>query len=188
MGTSVEMVQKTNYPWDGNVSITVNPKMTRTFALRVRVPDRSVSDIYSSTPDSNGVDSVKVNGTPITPRIEKGYAIINREWKAGDTVDVVLPMKAQRIKAIDQVAADRGRVALRYGPLIYNVEAVDQADGNVDRVLAADSPLTTEWRPDLLGGVVVIKGTWSDGTPLVAIPNFARNNRGGRSMVWIRDQ
>ena len=79
-------------------------------------------------------------------------------------------MSVQRIKAADQIVADRGRVALRYGPLIYNIESVDQ---NVDSILRADAPLTTEWRPDLLGGVMVIKGAFADGQPLLAIPNCA---------------
>jgi hypothetical protein len=111
----------------------------------------------------------------------------------------------QRVKCIDEVEANRGRVALRYGPLVYNIEAVD--GNNIDGVLDPSAELTTEWRADLLGGVVVIKGQFADGSPLVAIPNFVRNNRvperpreagefgGGRrqdpatrSVVWIRDQ
>jgi hypothetical protein len=80
-----------------------------------------------------------------------------------------------------------GRVALRYGPLIYNVESVDQADHNVNRALAPGAPLATEWDPNLLDGVDVIKGTFADGTPMMAIPNYARLNRGGRSMVWMQD-
>jgi hypothetical protein len=48
--------------------------------------------------------------------------------------------------------------------------------------------LTTEWKPDLLGGVVVVKGMFANGADLTAIPNYARNNRGGRSLVWIKDR
>ena len=48
--------------------------------------------------------------------------------------------------------------------------------------------LVTEWRGDLLGGVLTIKGKWSDGSPLLAIPNFARENRGGASSaVWLKE-
>ena len=65
---------------------------------------------------------------------------------------------------------------MKYGPLIYNVETAD--NGNIDRKLG-DGPLVTEWRPDLLGGVVVISGKWADGAPMLAIPNFARTNRVG---------
>jgi uncharacterized protein len=81
----------------------------------------------------------------------------------------------QRIRAVDAVEADRGKVALRYGPLLYNIEQVDV--GDIGKVLPPDAPLTTEWRPDLLGGVMVIKGTFADGSPMVAIPNYARMNR-----------
>jgi hypothetical protein len=122
---------------------------------------------------------MSVNGAAITPPIEKGYAIITRSWKAGDKIDLKLPLKVQRIKASDRIAATRGRVALRYGPLIYNVEQVDQ---DITQVLAPDSGLTTEWKGDLLGGVMVIKGTWADGSPLLAIPNYARNNRDGPAL------
>ncbi len=111
--------------------------------------------------------------------------MLNRTWKAGDVVEWEVPMQVQRIKASDRIAATRGRVALRYGPLIYNVESVDQ---NLDSALSPTAPLSTEWRPDLLGGVLVIKGEFTDGKPLLAIPNYARLNRGGRSMVWIKAQ
>lgn len=203
VGTDVEMVQKTNYPWDGKVAITVNPRESKEFSVRVRAPQRSVSTLYTSTPEADGIKSVLVNGSPVEPELVNGYAVIRREWKPGDTIELDLPMTPQRVKCIDQVEANRGRVALRYGPLVYNIESVD---GNtMDGVLKPDAPLTTKWRPDLLGGVVVIKGQFADGSPLTAIPNFARNNRipetpaaeasggsrrgrrGGESIVWIRD-
>lgn len=203
-GTDVEMVQKTNYPWDGHVSITVNPAEDTNFAVRIRSPKRSVSELYSNTPTADGITSISVNGSPVIPEIVNGYAVIRRSWKAGDKIDLVLPLVPQRVKCIDEVAANRGRVALRYGPLVYNIERVD--GNNMDGILEPESELSTEWRPDLLGGVVVIKGTFADGSPLLAIPNFARNNRlteaistdggagrrgfrrGGRSIVWIKDQ
>jgi DUF1680 family protein len=202
-GTDVEMVQKTNHPWDGDVSITVNPKARKRFAIRVRVPNHSVSDLYTGTPQADGILSLSVNGSTVKPKIEKGYAVIRRTWRAGDRIDLKLPMKVQRIKASDKIAATAGQVALRYGPLIYCVEAADQELG---KVLSPQAPLSAEWKGDLLGGVTVIKGTWSDGSPLTAIPYYVRDNRrpagsedaeeGGRprqrrsinSSVWIKDQ
>jgi DUF1680 family protein len=173
-GSDIEMVQATEYPWNGKVSITVNPKVARSFSVRIRVPDRAVSSLYTSTPDANGVISIAVNGSAIKPVIDKGYAAITRAWKAGDKIDVVLPMKVQRVRASDKIAADRDKVALRYGPLMYNVEKVDQ---DITKALSPDSPLTAEWKADLLGGVMVIKGTFADGGPMLAIPNYARTNR-----------
>ena len=173
-GTDVQMVQTTDYPWNGKVSLTVNPKVPTRFSVRIRVPNRDVSRLYAGTPDADGITSVSVNGAIVKPAIEKGYAVITRAWRAGDRIEVVLPLRVQRVRASDKIAADRGRVALRYGPLVYNIEQVDQ---DITRALAPGSALTTEWRPELLGGVVVIKGTFADGSPLLAIPNYARYNR-----------
>ncbi|MCY2952047.1 MAG: glycoside hydrolase family 127 protein [Planctomycetota bacterium] len=184
-GTDVQIVQKTDYPWNGKVSITVNPAAEKAFSVKVRVPNRNVSGLYSSTPAVNAIGSIAVNGQSVTPTIDKGYATITRTWKAGDKIELALPMAVQRVKASPKVPADVGRVALRYGPLIYNIESVDQ---NVDLVLGAGSALSTEWKSDLLGGVVAIKGAFSNGTGMTAIPNYVRNNRGGRSIVWIKDQ
>jgi DUF1680 family protein len=174
VGTDIQMVQKTDYPWSGNISITVNPKQSKKFTVYVRVPNRTTSALYTPTPQVSGVKSLAVNGKPITPKIENGYAVITRDWQAGDKIDLVLPMEVQRVKADEHIAADRGSVALRYGPLIYNVESVDQPD--INQPIGA-APLTAEWRGDLLGGVMAIKGNWADGSPLLAIPNYVRNNR-----------
>jgi uncharacterized protein len=184
-GTDVQLVQSTDYPWKGNVSITINPAQAKRFTVRLRVPNRNVSTLYSSQPAANGLEAISVNGTAVPPAIEYGYAAITRDWKAGDRIDFVVPMKVQRVKADKNIAADVGRVALRYGPLIYNIESVDQ---DINLVLGSDATLSTEWKPNLLGGVVVIKGAFTTGAPMVAIPNYARNNRGGRSVVWIKDQ
>ncbi|HAK93586.1 MAG TPA: Tat pathway signal protein [Planctomycetes bacterium] len=184
-GTAVRIVQTTDYPWKGDVSIEVNPAAPARFSLMIRVPDRSVSELYASTPECGGLVSCAVNGAPVTPAIEHGYAVIAREWKTGDTVALALPMAVQRINASDRIAATAGRVALRYGALIYNIESVDQ---NIDSVLPPAASLSAEWNGGLLGGVMVIKGAFSDGKPMLAVPNYARLNRGGRSVVWIKDR
>ena len=122
-------------------------------------------------------------------------------WQAGDQVDLELPMKIQRIKGIDKIEATRGRVALRRGPLIYTFEQVDQ---DLNQVLDPSAPLHAQWRGDLLHGVMVVSGTWSDGSSLLAIPYYARNNRVAQpsdpqdtrrqrdtrslSRVWVRDK
>jgi uncharacterized protein len=174
-GTNVEMVQATDYPWNGKVSITVNPAVEKKFTVKVRVPNRTVSSLYTSTPDANGITSISLNGARLTPTIDKGYVVLDRSWKVGDKIELELPLKAQRVKASEKIAADQGRVALRYGPLVYNIERVDQ---DITQVLSPDAPLSTEWKGDLLGGVTVIKGTFANGSPLTAIPNYVRNNRG----------
>jgi len=176
-GTDVEMVQQTDYPWNGKVAITVNPKQPAKFSVYVRVPERQTSDLYTTTPKVGGLKSFAVNGKALQPKIEKGYAVVTREWKAGDQIEFELPLAPQRIHADDRIVADRGRVALRYGPMIYSVERADQSDLN--QPLGAE-PLQAKWEGDLLGGVLVLTGSWANGKPLVAIPNFARLNRIGQ--------
>ena len=176
-GTDVEMVQKTDYPWNGKVAITVNPRSAKHFTLYIRVPDRATSALYAETPSVSGLNSFAVNGQTVTPDVQNGYASVAREWQTGDTVTLELPMEVQRIKADDRIVADRGHIALRYGPLIYNVETADQPAINQP---IGEAPLLPVWKPDLLDGVMVLEGKWADGTPLVAIPNYARNNRNAR--------
>jgi len=184
-GTDVTMVQKTAYPWSGNVAISVHPKQPKKFTIYVRVPDRTTSELYQPTPEINGLKSLVVNGKQISPKIKNGYVAITREWNSGDTIELVLPMEIQVVKADEHIAADRGRIALRYGPLIYNVENTDQPDLNLTPDVKS---LKTEWRGDLLGGVMTIKGKWSDGSPLLAIPNYARENRGATiSQIWLEE-
>jgi DUF1680 family protein len=184
-GTDLSVTQETNYPWDGGVALVVNPKQPTAFTLHVRLPNRQPSPLYSSTPEVSGIESLSVNGQPLTAETADGYAVIRRTWAPGDRVTFTIPMTVQRVHADPRVAADRGRVALRYGPLVYNFESVDQP---LDRPLAKNSPITPVWAPDLLGGVMTLRGTFADGTPFIAIPNYARNNRGGRSIVWIHEQ
>jgi len=173
-GTSVEMVQATDYPWDGRITITVNPAVRKEFAVRLRVPDRDVSSLYTATPLLKGFISLRVNGQPVTPTIVNGYAEVRRAWTRGDRIDYEVPMAPQRLHGREEIEATRGKVALRYGPLVYNIEQVDQ---DITKALAPGSPLEVEFRKDLLGGVPVITGKFADGSPMMAIPNFARMNR-----------
>jgi hypothetical protein len=132
-------------------------------------------------------------------RIEKGYAVIAREWKRGDTIELSLPMPVRRVTANPEVAADRGRVALERGPLVYAAEWADNPGGKVrNLVLPDDAPLRAEFQPGLLNGVTVLKGravaltldaagkVASTGQAFTAIPYYAWANRGrGQMMVWI---
>jgi uncharacterized protein len=192
-GVEVEMVQDTRYPWDGNVSITINPKASRAFSVNLRIPNRNIGDLYRNSPEVDSFASLLVNGKSFNPAVQNGYAVVTRTWKKGDKIELALPMKIQRVKAIDRIAANRGKVALRYGPLVYNIEQVDQ---DIAKSLSPEAPLATEWRPDLLEGVVIIKGEFADGSPMMAIPNYARANRspapqpGKRrlaSIVWMKE-
>lgn len=173
-GTDVEMVQQTDYPWEGKVNITVNPKDNKEFTVYVRVPNRTTSELYTPDKDVKGLKYLKVNGQNVPLKEDKGYIAIKRNWKKGDKIELEMPMEVQRFKADDRIEANRGRVALRYGPLVYNVETADGQD--IEKAISK-KPLVAEWREGFLRGMMVIKGEWADGTPLIAIPNYARTNR-----------
>jgi len=96
-----------------------------------------------------------------------------------------LPMEPQRVVPDERIAADRGMMALKYGPLVYNVETPDNQ--NITRKIG-DAPLRTKWQPDLLGGVMLITGKWADGANLVAVPNYARMNRVGPPPEYPTEQ
>lgn len=184
-GQSIEVVQDTSYPRDGNIKITINPQSSAEFAIHLRDPDRSVSEIYSSTPEAPGMGSITVNGTTVAAEAINGYRVLLRQWQPGDTIEFELPMPIQRVHSIPQAKANLGRVALRRGPLMFNIEEADQ---NLDLTLAPDAELHAEYDPDTLDGVLTIRGKFSNGAPLKAIPNYARNNRPGRSIVWIHEE
>jgi uncharacterized protein len=180
-GTTVEVVQDTRYPFDGKVTLTVNPKTPARFAVRIRAPRRDVSSLYHASPAGDGFLRMAVNGTAVQPVEKNGYVEVARQWKAGDTIELLLPMPVQRVHASDAIVSGdtrpsptKGKVALRVGPLVYNIEQVDQ---DISGALAPSSPLAVEWRGDLLGGVNVIRGQFANGSPMVAVPNFARYNR-----------
>ncbi len=203
-GTSVSIVQKTDYPWSGLVRLTVSPSAPARFTLKVRVPgwarNRPVpSDLYAYGVSLRPFKEFEKppSGWPQPPlwcrvagavmdgkELEKGYVSITREWRSGDTVEMIFPMDMHYVLGNPQIAATRGLVALERGPVVYCVEEINQK-------MAADSlamPLhfSTQWGPPQLGRVIEIKIRGSRSAPLTAIPYFAWNNRGLAPMaVWL---
>jgi hypothetical protein len=203
-GRKVKVVQETRYPWDGAVKMTVTPANAGTFALNVRIPgwarDLPVpTDLYRFADKGTSATTIKVNGRPVDMTLDKGYVGISRAWRAGDVVELTLPMDVRRVVAHPNVEADRDRVALQRGPIVYAAEWPDNPDGKVRNIVMPDAnQLTTEFRPDLLNGVQVIKGRAfglskdADGSvkkqeqPFMAIPYATWANRGrGQMSVWL---
>jgi DUF1680 family protein len=97
------------------------------------------------------------------------------------------------VHAHPKVKADVGRVALMRGPMVYCLEAVDNGGAVHDLILPPDSRITTEYRADLLGGVVVLRGKTVrlDGRSVnfTAIPYYAWDNReAGEMLIWIAER
>ncbi len=200
----VRLTQETRYPWDGAVRLSVGVGGPLSFTLHIRIPgwarDEAVpGGLYRFEDHLEEPVTLKVNSQPVELEIERGYASLTREWRPGDTVELELPMPVRRVVADARVEADRGRAALQRGPLVYCVESPDNPDVPVpDLVLPNDTFLAAEWRPDLLNGVVVLKGRalrpveGEEGSPelkeqdFTAIPYYAWANRGPAEMlVWL---
>jgi len=191
-GVPARIRQETNYPWDGKVTIHVDPQRPVRAGLRIRMPDwtsnPTASALYRFTDTTDRAPVVMVNGSRLTGGDPTGGAAeagAYREWRKGDVVTVDIPMPIRRVLANDKVAEDAGKAAIQRGPILYALEAVDNGGSLKDLKLPLDTPLTSTFRPDLLGGVDVITGKVGDRT-VTAIPYYAWNNRGkGEMAVWI---
>ena len=204
-GSTLKLTQKTEYPWDGKVRLAVDPDKTSEFSLDLRIPGWALGKPVPSTlyhladaitlTDARTIPvGLKVNGEKTEAVAgNDGYVHLKRAWKAGDVVELDLPMPIQRVYANDQVEADRGKVTLMRGPLVYCLEAADQPDLDLEKlILPRGSEMTAKYRADLLGGVTVLEGAAEIAdkgkVKITAIPYYAWQNRSkGGMTVWIQE-
>jgi DUF1680 family protein len=203
-GRGVTVRQETRYPWDGRVDITLEPEEAAELTLHVRIPGwargRPVpSDLYRYLGSPQELFVLAVNGEAQEVELEKGFAVLRRTWKKGDTVELSLSMPVRRVVSHEKVEANAGRVALERGPVVYCAEAVDNGGRVHNLVLPDDTPLDARPREGLLGGVTVIEGRAlalspaTDGRSVVtqeqdfvAVPYYAWAHRGeGEMAVWL---
>lgn len=186
-GTAVAVTQTTGYPWHGEVRLELAPQAPTEFSLRLRLPGWAAgrpvpSDLYRYLDSGESRVRLSVNGEPVRAEVVDGFLDIRREWRAGDVVELTLPMPVRRVLAHDAVQADAGRVAVERGPLVYCAEAADNGGHALDLALADDAELTPQHRADLLGGVVALRGGG-----VTMIPYYAWSHRGpGEMAVWLR--
>lgn len=193
----VRLSLQTDYPWDGKIRLQIALDNPTEFILSLRIPN------WCRAPE------IKIDGEPVllSPVLQNGYAKLNRAWQPGDVIELDLPMQVQRVQAHPNVRANRGRVALQRGPLVYCLEEIDNGKNLNDLVLPREEKLEVSFDPNLLGSVAVITGAaknrtldeWDDvlyrteepkreTIPVRAIPYFAWDNREpGQMLVWIRD-
>ncbi len=187
----VRLTQQTRYPWEGQVRLMIEPARSGTeFELRLRIPGWSrgepvPSDLYRYTDHGQAAPpALSVNGTAVEVQLNDGFAVIRRQWERGDEVVLDLPMPVRRVLAHEKVTENAGRVALERGPLVYCAEQVDQTTPVADLALPDGAAVKAEHRPELLGGVTVLR---CEAAGLTAIPYYAWNHRGPAAMaVWLK--
>jgi DUF1680 family protein len=201
----VSIEQETEYPWNGKVSITVNPAKTAKFTVRVRIPgwarqEAMPGDLYTFEDRTAVPITILLNGKKLDYTMDKGYAVITQTWKKGDKIELNLPMEVEKVMASDKVEDDKGRFAFQKGPLVYCLEGPDNLDKSVQNIVVSENAEVKEsYNKDLLNGVLVLSASGSstrrqvDSDALLktqqevkAIPYYSWNNRGaGDMMVWI---
>jgi len=208
-GGKAKLTQKTKYPWDGGVQITVEPQGASEFTLALRIPGWCKGA------------SLSVNGKAYRDMLmSKGFVSVTRKWQSGDVIELDLPMPIRQIECDPNVEENVGRLAIQRGPVVYCLEGCDHVVGGVSArrdtrdgdvpptipvsqiAIPKGAKLEAKFEPDLLGGVVVIRGQGQrsgfelkdDGTiasasgpvPITAIPYYAWDNRApGEMVVWV---
>ena len=196
-GNTITVKQETEYPWDGTVKIDISVETPSKFTMNLRIPDWCRNA------------TLEVNGSvmDVEKNIQNGYVKIDRTWNDGDNVEIVLAMPVEQMKAHPAVRSDVGQIALQRGPVIYCLEEVDNPHPPHQISLPPDFSVDTAFEPELLGGVVTIKGegrapnfedwdgklyqraneTSTKPIEFKAIPYYAWDNREpGEMRVWIQ--
>jgi DUF1680 family protein len=190
---------ETDYPWQGQVILTIKQTDDQPWRLALRVPGWCDEA------------AMRVEGQPVKVPSRGGYVVVERTWRVGDTVELEFPMTPRLVEPHPQVDAARGCVAIQCGPVVYCIEQIDQ-EPSVDILgvqIDGTLPLRTAWRGDLLGGVMTVEARgctvdidkWGDQlyrpvedrenlprepVRLTAVPYYAWANREpGPMRVWI---
>ncbi len=205
-GKAVTLEQTTNYPWNGDITIAVNKNNAGQFAMKVRVPgwvqgEVVPSNLYSFSDGKRLGYTIKVNGEKVEGQLQNGYFTIDRRWKKGDKVEVHFDMEPRTVKANGKVEADKGRISIERGPLVYCAEWPDN-DFNIQSVFMNREPqFQVEEKPGLLYGITELKtdvqvlsydedGKLKVGdATLTMIPYYAWAHRGpGAMTVWMAQE
>ncbi|TSA29951.1 MAG: glycoside hydrolase family 127 protein [Bacteroidetes bacterium] len=205
-GRELQVEQKTGYPWDGKVQLTLSAETPLLMTLALRIPGWAQNivlpgGLYHFADSSKASPGLTLNGKlrQVNPR--NGYVTITKTWKTGDVVELSIPMPVRKVLAVDQIDDDRNKVALTRGPIVYCAEGIDN-DGDVkDLIVSLKTPFSYAFDPALLNGVGTLTGKINklqgDGfsqpvvfhpSSLVLLPYYAWNHRGtGVMNVWFYD-
>jgi len=199
----IKLIQRTEYPWEGTISIDIEPKKSKEFTVKLRIPGWAKGSVlpgklYEYMDDSPANWSIALNGNKLDDcKInQSGYVEIERKWRKGDKIDINLPMKIRKVTADSRIESNNGRIAIERGPLVYCAEGADNNSKVLNFEIDKNAELQSEFRSNLLGGVTVLtadaekvdeKGK-SNPAKLTMIPYYSWCNRGANEMaVWLKE-
>lgn len=184
-GKKIELEQQSNYPWDGNIKLTIHTPSDFTLAIRIPgwVQNKPLpSDLYTYLGQNQETPTISVNGGAVATQVERGYLMIKHHWQKGDVVELELPMPVRRVLIHEAVKENRGRVAVERGPVVYCAEAVDHGGQALDLSLRDEEVLEASHEESFLGGATLIKGK-----NLTLLPYHLWAHRGvGEMAVWLK--
>jgi DUF1680 family protein len=195
-GNVIEIRQDTDYPWDGKIDITVSPETEKYFTIMLRIPGWARNEaipggLYSFYDQDSSKAVITVNGEVIDTPLTKGYASIQRNWKQGDAISMVLPMNPRKLVADERIAEDMERIAIQRGPIVFCAEGTDNDNNILTLTYDKEMDLGTAWESSLLEGTEVIvahigESNGEQDREVKLIPYFLWNNRGPSEMqVWL---
>lgn len=199
----IDITQKTNYPWEGNVNIKVEPEQVTNFKVNIRIPgwarNKAVpGNLYHFAKKYDKKTVIKVNNKKVSYKQKKGYAVIERKWNKGDEISIEFPMPVRKIFSNDKVQENHGKFSIQRGPVIYAAEGADNNDKVRNVMLNLESRFKLEHKSDMIDGITILKGKAKslketkkgniaeEDKDLTLIPYYAWNHRGKNEMiVWF---
>lgn len=196
-GSELSLSEETNYPWDGNITITFQKAPAEAFSVFLRIPGWCQGA------------GIFINGQLYKSNLSSGsYVEIHRKWQRGDQIHLELPMPVKLIEANPLVEATRNQVAIKRGPMVYCLESTDLSKGQ--NIFSIAIPSNVQLEPKMIridhNDILALEGRaellhdadWKDRlyrpistaapTPvhIQLIPYFAWGNRGHTNMtVWM---
>ncbi len=202
-GKKVALSQTTEYPWNGDITISVDQNAAGQFAMKIRIPgwvrNQVVpSNLYQYTDGKRLGYTVTVNGSVVGAISADGYYTIDRRWKKGDKVQIHFDMEPRTVRANNKVEADRGMVSIERGPIVYCAEHPDNSF-DIMGALINQNPQFTLGKGEIAGTPVQTLTTSAQtlnfnkqgkleaqDQTLTLIPYYAWCHRGsGKMRVWL---
>jgi hypothetical protein len=198
-GKALALSVQSDMPWGGRTTIGVTAADVPA-TVKLRIPGWTRNEVSPDGPYAyaNRLDrpvTIAVNKSSIGATPDRmGYVTISRVWKTGDVVEVDFAMEVRKVTADAKIAANRGRMAIERGPIVYCAEWPECDGGRVlDLLFDGTRQLTTSTEPSLFGGIPIVRTEGRRMTqpelaakPVTLIPYHLWANRGkGEMAVWL---
>ena len=186
--TVVKLHQETNYPWDGNIKLTVSPEKAHNFPISIRIPGWAQGkaipgDLYTYSDKVPVRLDVKINGKKVETNTQNGYLKLTKTWKKGDEISITMDMPVRKVVADANIKSNTGKIAIERGPVLYCAEGKDNQGKTNSIKIAAEQSFKPQFRPELLGGINTLT---SENNKITLIPYYAWANRCANEMtVWF---